>query len=269
VQQRTSLQHDDVEAEIVLASVARSAILCLIMIRDRRRRSSRARARPVQLSLARTGGWGGKRRGAGRKPKGKIAGVSHAGRARFHRRFPLLVTVKVLPHVYNLRARRCATIVEEAIGESERDDFRVVHYSIQGNHVHLLVEAVGREALSRGMQGMSVRMARGLNRVMQRSGTVFADRYDSQVLETPRRVRNALHYVLCNARRHGIVDGRVRRDWVDPCSSAIAFDGWSTHVWCDRRGPPPVAPPHTWLLARGWRKGGSRLAADHVPGPRA
>jgi REP element-mobilizing transposase RayT len=178
------------------------------------------------------------------------------------------VTVKVLPHVFNLRARRCAIVIEEALEAcAQREGFRVVHYSIQGNHVHMLVEAVGREALSRGMQGLTVSIARKLNRVMQRRGTVFADRYDSQVLETPRRVRNALHYVLNNARRHRVVDDRVRRDWVDPWSSAIAFDGWGTRVWCERRGPPPVAAPHTWLLARGWRKAGPRLAPDRVPGP--
>jgi REP element-mobilizing transposase RayT len=206
--------------------------------------------------------------GAGRKPKGEVAGVSHASRVRFHRRFPLLVTIKVLPHVYNLRARRCRVLVEAAIRAwAERDGFRVVHYSIQGNHVHLLVEAVHRAALSRAMQGMKIKMARSLNALMERSGPVFADRYDDQVLESPRRVRHALAYVLGNARRHGLVDARVRRDWVDPCSSASVFEGWSAPVWCDRRGPPPpVAPAGTWLLARGWARSGGRLASDHVPG---
>ncbi len=230
-------------------------------------RSRRARPRrPRQLGLDfRT--WGGKRAGAGRKPKGEQAGVHHGVRRRFQGRFPLLVTLKVLPHVFHLRAKRCRRVVEGAIGSwAARDGVRIVHYAILGDHVHLIVEATSRAALARGMKGVKVRIARRLNRVMGRRGTVFADRYDDQVLETPRRVRNALAYVLNNARRHGLVDRRIRRDWVDPCSSARAFDGWTAPAWCETTGPPPVAPPGTWLLSRGWRRGGGRIATDFVPG---
>jgi REP element-mobilizing transposase RayT len=78
----------------------------------------------------------------------------------------------------------------------------LVHYSVQGNHVHLLVEACDERSLSRGMNGLGVRVARGLNRVMRRSGKVLEDRYHGHILRTPTEVRNARGYLLQNARRH-------------------------------------------------------------------
>lgn len=141
---------------------------------------------------------------------------------------------------------------------------RVVHYSVLRNHIHLLVEAVDREALSRGIQGLATRLARALNRLTERSGPAFADRYHARILKTPREVRLALAYVLNNARRHGLVRGRTRRDWVDPYSSGGAFDGWRDKVLA----PPfaiPVSRARTWLLARGWRRYGL-LDPRAVPG---
>jgi hypothetical protein len=49
-----------------------------------------------------------------------------------------------------------------------------IHDSVQGNHVHLIVAANGKQSLSRGMQGLTIRMARALNRMMQRQGELFA-----------------------------------------------------------------------------------------------
>ena len=119
----------------------------------------------------------------------------------------------------------------------ERFGFRLIHFSVQSNHVHMIVEAKDRRALSRGMSGLSIRIAKGLNRLWRRSGKVFADRFHEHVLRTPTEVFNALRYVLRNAWRHGIrfVDG------LDPLTSA---------------DPESVAlpEPHTWLLSSGWRR---------------
>ena len=136
----------------------------------------------------------------------------------------------------------------------ERPGFRLVHYSVQGNHLHLIVEASDRRALARGMQGLMVRIARRLNRLWDRGGTLFADRYHAHVLRTPREVRNALNYVLANARNHG----RRLAQGIDHYASGWWFDGW-------REKPTmkglegierPVATARTWLLNEGWRRHG-------------
>jgi putative transposase len=81
--------------------------------------------------------WGGKRKGAGRKPNGPRAAVSHESRATVVSRHPVHVTLRVLPHVWNLRSRRCFSAISAAfVDVCERADFRLIHFSVQGNHIH-------------------------------------------------------------------------------------------------------------------------------------
>ena len=131
-------------------------------------------------------GWGGARAGAGRKPKGERAGVPHLKRPKLVAGRPVLVTVKVRPDVWKLNTRRVLPVVEEAFtAGGERFGFQVLQYSVQENHIHLLVDAANQKALGRGMKGLGVRLSRQLNKLMEREGTVFEDRYDPRVLESP------------------------------------------------------------------------------------
>jgi REP element-mobilizing transposase RayT len=139
----------------------------------------------------------------------------------------------------------------------ERFGMRVVHYSVQQNHVHLIVEADGKRSLTEGMRGLSIRFARGINRVLDRRGRVIGERYHARPLTRPRMVRNALRYVLLNWRHHG-----ARENAWDPCSSAVLFTGW---IWAPRDLPcapevdeiaDTIASPTRWLLRIGWRRYG-------------
>jgi REP element-mobilizing transposase RayT len=151
-------------------------------------------------------------------------------------------------------------------GACERGDFRLVHYSLQSNHVHLVVEAVDRSALARGMIAVGSRLARAVNRVFGRTGPVLADRYHARALKTPREVRNALRYVLLNGRRHARrLSGTAL---LDPASSARWFDGWRSDSVDSRQATTgrPVGWARTWLLRTGWRLHGLLDPAD-IPGP--
>jgi REP element-mobilizing transposase RayT len=171
-------------------------------------------------------GWGGRRQGAGRKPQGARAGVTHLRRPRVAARFPAHVTVRVLPHVYNLRTRRAFRVVSQALFfAGDRFGMRVCELSVQGNHIHFVVEATDAHALSRGMQGLGVRLARGLNRMMGRSGRVFSDRFHARVLHTPLEAMRAVRYVRENRGRHLARIGGGRAANVAP---AYAADPWST-----------------------------------------
>src|SRR5687767_7131245 len=126
----------------------------------------------------------------------------------------------------------------------ERNDFRLCHYSIQGNHAHLIVEADNEDALGRGMKALGARLARTVNRIFGRCGTVLADRYHLHVLRTPREVRNAIAYVLLNARKHSAAAGRTpsRAFGIDPASSGRWFDGWQRAVGAIGATAPPGRP---------------------------
>jgi len=213
-------------------------------------------------------GWGGERDGAGR-PKKKGAKLRHAPRGPLATRYPAHVTLRTLPGAPNLRREAAYAAVERALGaiRDERADFRVVHFSVQTNHLHLLAEASGAEALSRGMQGLAIRIARGVNRAAGRSGKLWADRFHARVLRSPREVRLAVCYVLQNTRRHATTERElVDPSWIDPRSSGPWFDGWRSlpHGFDPPLGPPPTSPSQTWLLSRGWRRGGL-IRVDEVP----
>src|SRR5438270_13453559 len=142
-----------------------------------------------------------------RKPKkrGRPRGsrVSHHGRERFQKATPVHVTVRMKPHVWSLRSKRSYTRISTCLAKMSRElGLRVVEYSILGNHIHLIVEADDHLALSRGMQGLSIRIAKTLNRMMSRKGSVFDDHYDAHLLRSPTELVRAIAYVLRNHEHH-------------------------------------------------------------------
>jgi len=194
--------------------------------------------------------WGGKRRGAGRKPKGVRAGVSHAPRAKLAARFPVLVTMRLLDGLASLRAKDSHAALQEAFMASSKVEFRVVEYSVQATHLHLMVESQDERALARGMNGLAVRIAKRFNRLRRRVGQVFSDRYHARILRSPSEVRRALVYLLQNARKHGAWVARV----ADAYSSGPMFDGWRRDARGAESSPRLLGRARTWLLAVGWRR---------------
>ena len=169
------------------------------------------------------------------------------------------VTIELEPGLPSLRSPLLAAIAGDALERSNcREDFRVVHLCLLSNHLHLICEAEGREALSSGVQGLNVRLARAVNKQLGRVGRVVHERYHAHVLESAREVRNAVQYVLRNAERHGLYDvwmgggpGRGKAPRPDPCSSAAWFPYWeeqALEVAPGQLGAAVVRPARTYLL---------------------
>ena len=175
--------------------------------------------------------WGGRRKGAGRKAKGPMRRVSHKKRPAHKARFPVHAVLRARDDAPRLRRRDVVEAVRQALrAGGNRSDFRVVHYSVQGNHIHLVVEAADEASLARGMQGLAVRIARAINRTASRKGGVFADHYFARELKTPTEVRRAVRYVLDNFILHAQLAPQT-----DTCAASLA-------------------PPRTWLLTDGWHR---------------
>jgi REP element-mobilizing transposase RayT len=224
--------------------------------------SSEDTAQPEQLELPKPRR-GGKRRGAGRKPKGERAGVSHRTRPDFEHVHPLHVTTRLVCGCPNLRQPGARGVIEACLAIARvRFGMRIIHYSIQRNHLHLLVECVDRRALSKAMQGLLVRFAKNLNKFWVRTGKVFADRYYARELKSLLEIRNAIVYVLRNSTKHELeVDG------IDEYSSGIWFDGWERPL---SPGPGPNTPvtcvqPQEWPMRVGWKKRYGPIRFDERP----
>jgi REP element-mobilizing transposase RayT len=243
----------------------------------------------------------------GRPPKGPRSSEPHKARPELKPSDAVHVTLRVVDELDRMRTRDVFRAVRWAtIAVIERADFRIVHLSIQHNHLHLLVEAQDRMALARGMQAFQISAAKHINVEIsgrskdaswwearklkgahwwnararawikgRRKGTVFPDRYHEEIISTPRQARNALCYVLNNWRKHR-EDRGPARDWkIDPFSSAWAFSGWtergdSPFAWKTRETYEPMltAYPQTWLLREGWRRAGGPISVYAVPSAR-
>ena len=154
--------------------------------------------------------FGESKRRRSRRRRLASSGVPHRMRPEHKGRNPVHVTLRGARGLPSLREQVIFSEMRRALGQTARSWFRVVHFSVQANHVHLLVEADDKASLTRGIMGVAIRMARAVNRVLERHGNVWSERYHSRALKTPREVRNGIVYVLMNRQKHG--------------SNAAAFD---------------------------------------------
>lgn len=251
--------------------------------------------------------WGGKRRGAGRKQVRARKSEPHRKRSRVTPRDVVHVSLPVVERITRMRRRDAYQAIRGAmLVVLRRPDFRIVHASIQSNHIHLIVEAHDEQTLARGMQAFQISAAKRLNaleprrdwgssagnrtkrvvlfdakdlssprsrrraRKSQGNRVVFPDRYHAEIISSRRRARSALAYVLNNWRRHREDQASYTAGWyVDPFSSGVSFTGWKEGAWrvpADH-DPLPVCAPQTWLLREGWKKWGA-ISVFEVPGPR-
>ena len=181
------------------------------------------------------------------------------------------MTLRLLDGLPSLRRPRTMRLIVGVLTEERRKQgFRLVHYVVRANHLHLVCEAEQSEALSRGVQRLASRIARGVNRLWRRRGTLFGDRFHGRVVRSPRQARNLLAYVLLNTHKDMARRGQVLLG-VDPWSSGQWFDGWAD---VPARVPPrpdaagtesEVAPPGSWLLREGWRKHGLIYTTERAP----
>jgi REP-associated tyrosine transposase len=221
------------------------------------------------LDLEEAARWGGKRRGAGRKLVALRPSPPHRPRARHQGRWPVHVTLRAREVVPSLRSARVFPFLRRSLAASHKAAFRVVHFSVQSDHVHLVVEGDEMNALVRGLQGLAVRCAKAVNRAVRRRGSVWRSRYHSRALRTPTETRRGLIYVLLNFRKH-----LRATPGIDPRSSGPWFGGWrrsalvardGTEAQLEPRGASPVAAPKTWLASIGWRRAGGTISFHEQP----
>lgn len=236
-------------------------------------RSSRAAAATstARDSVTTSSRRGGKRAGAGRK-RGRFRKPAHRKRPPLSPNHPVHVTLRLQCYVAELRTRRLYHVLRKVLAlYLEFPGFRIIHISIQTNHIHLIVEAADRAALTRGMQSFAINAARAINGEMNATGKVFAYRYHATQITTARQARNCLAYVLNNWRRHrqDVTATGLMTFPYDPYSSALSFSGWTKRYAVNMPAewmPLPVSPPTAALLRTDYRRFGL-IDPYSCPGP--
>jgi hypothetical protein len=198
--------------------------------------------------------------------------MPHDTRAKVDPRYPLQVTIRAVPGLPSLRSARVFGALRRAIARASVDRFRVIHFSIQQDHGHFIVEGDEPQRARGGMHGLAIRLALAVNRALgRRKGKVVGDRYHVRPLTTPRQMRTSMVYVLLNFRKHLNAPAVI-----DPRSSGPHFSGWHRPARLDPAnvgsaagriggGPAATAEPTTWMATMGWRRAGGRLRLEERP----
>ena len=195
------------------------------------------------------------KRRPGPKPAER-ANVRHRARPAHKAWNPMHVTLRAVKGLPSFRQEVLFGAFERAFRGTRRDDFRIVEFSVQTDHVHLIVEANDNDALARGMKSFNVRANRLFNAALGRGrGRVWGDRYHRRELTSPKAVRNAVVYCLQNHKKHFEITHGERT--IDVCSSARWFEGWNApRTQKEGDGERPTDRPRTHLLRVLWKKHG-------------
>jgi putative transposase len=185
--------------------------------------------------------------------------MPHGTRPPIDARYPVQVTIRAAPGLPSFRSPRVFAALRRAIARASVDRFRVIHFSIQQDHGHFIIEGDEPRRARGGVHGLAIRLALAVNRALGRKGKVVGDRYHARPLTTPRQMRTSLIYVLLNFRKHLRAPACV-----DPRSSGPHFSGWQR---------PPVAGdvpsvtalPYTWMARIGWLRAGGPLRVEEHP----
>lgn len=189
------------------------------------------------------------------------------------------MSIKRVAGAPSFRAQRVYAGILHELAAAVARGVRVLHYSIQDDHLHLIVEADDGPKLARAMQLLLSRIAFAVNRVSLRSGRVFRDRHHRHELRTPTEVRRALVYVLFNTRKHDARSASsiaANHSELDPYSSSVWFVDWDPVARPPpelvarervRAGPSPLSEPRTWLARAGWKRAGGPIRFDESPLP--
>jgi putative transposase len=216
------------------------------------------RRRQLRLPLEAAKTWGGARKGAGRKPRGRPS-MPHRTRPKLEPRHPVQVTIRAAPGLPSLRSGRVFAAIRRAIARASVDRFRIIHFSIQQDHGHFIVEGDEPRRARGGVHGLAIRLALAVNRAVGRKGEVVPDRYHARALTTPRQMRTSMVYVLLNFRKHLRAPACI-----DPRSSGPHFTGWR-HAPAVSAAAPATVAPCTWMARAGWRLAGGALRVEEHP----
>lgn len=207
-----------------------------------------------QLTFKKVSGWGGARKGAGRK--NQSGQVNHMKRDKVEAKFPMHLTLKMKPGLKSLRSPKMTLAFKESLSKAKAKGLRVIHFALESNHAHLFTEANDNGTLRSGMASLGSSFGKAVRKINDGKGSVFDGRYHVRVLKTPRETKHAMAYVLLNHSKH-----QKTFAYQDEKSSAFHFGEWRTLLGEGYRNtktralPECLSEPKSWLARTGWRKG--------------
>ncbi|MDD4973652.1 MAG: transposase [Bacteriovorax sp.] len=128
--------------------------------------------------------------------------MRHTSRPHLSKACSLHLTVKIKKIKAELKNKSVLSILKRAILNARKQGLKVIHYSLEYDHVHLLIEADNNHILSKGMQSFGVTISKAINRMRKLKGGVYKHRYHFRKISSPRQLKNVLNYIFNNGIKH-------------------------------------------------------------------
>lgn len=162
-------------------------------------------------------------------------GIRHIAREIIKKSTSLHLTIKVRENKADIKNKQVLKILHYAIRRSRIKGLRIIHYTLEYNHIHLLVEAADKQTVHQGMQSFGITFAKKINAIKRLKGTVYKHRYHLRKINSPRELKNVLYYIFNNGIHH-----KRTSTVLDPYNTLPAFKSlkflyghWSNKIEAD------------------------------------
>jgi REP element-mobilizing transposase RayT len=129
-------------------------------------------------------------------------GIRHISREDIKKPTSLHLTIKVRENKADIKNKQILKALHHSIKRARMKRLKIVHYTLEYNHIHLLVEAEIKQLVHQGMQAFGISLAKKINTIKRLKGTVYKHRYHLRKINSPRDLKNVLHYIFNNGIHH-------------------------------------------------------------------
>ncbi len=145
-------------------------------------------------------------------------------------------------HVYSrciekkalLFSNKAAYLMEQVLVDTlEKYNFELISYQIMDNHFHFIIRTIKDEAsISRIMQYIKARFAERYNKLHNRTGPFWNERFRDQVLEFSDNPLMYLIWLICYLAYNPVLKGFVNnpRDWLRGSFKAFTDSNYKSRV---------------------------------------
>jgi hypothetical protein len=143
-------------------------------------------------------------------------GIRHTKREAILGPRPLHLTIKLIRA--DIQNKAILKALRHAIFRARLQGLRVIHYSLEHDHIHLYAESSDNKILGKAMKALGGSLVKRINKHFLSKGRCYKTRYHLRILRSATEVKNVINYILKNGIKH-----RRTKSVIDPYNSALVI----------------------------------------------
>jgi REP element-mobilizing transposase RayT len=150
------------------------------------------------------------------RPAIQDRGIRHTKREEIRRETPLHLTIKLIRA--DVQNKTVLKALRHAILRARLQGLRIIHYSLEHDHIHLYAESDDNKILARAMKALGGSLIKKINKYFKVKGRCYKTRYHLRILRSATEVKNVINYILKNGIKH-----KRTKSVIDPYNSALVL----------------------------------------------